>query len=115
MSKGSDAEVLEINCVNWYILWSPNFKAFLSLKREVTLLDVNGDENTEEIIVKDKYNFFVIDAMATIGTRIKFNPNYGIFAMIEGRRQLTNNYDEQGPYIRKPYALGFNFGIQIYL
>lgn len=90
-------------------------KAFLSLKREVTVLDINGDESTEDIIVKDKYNFFVIDALATIGTRIEFNPNYGIFAMIEGRRQLTNNYDEQGPYIRKPFALGFNLGLQIYL
>lgn len=90
-------------------------KAFLSLKREVTTLDINGDEATEDFIVKDKYNFFLIDAIATLGTRIKLNPNYGIFAMIEGRRQLTNNYDEQGPYIRKPFALGFNLGIQIYL
>jgi hypothetical protein len=90
-------------------------KAFLSLKREVTTLDVSDNESTEELIIKDKYNFFVIDAMATIGTRIKLNPNYGIFAMLEGRRQLTNNYNEQGPYIRKPYALGFNLGIQIYL
>jgi hypothetical protein len=90
-------------------------KAFLSLKREVTTLDLNGDESTEDIIVKEKYNFFVIDALATIGTRIKLNPNYGIFAMLEGRRQLTNNYDDQGPYIRKPYALGFNLGFQIYL
>jgi len=90
-------------------------KAFLSLKREVTTLDINNDESTEEIIVKEKYNFFVLDAMATIGTRIKLNPNYGIFAMLEGRRQLTNNYSEQGPYIRKPYSLGLNLGIQIYL
>lgn len=90
-------------------------KAFLSLKRELTILDINGDESTEDLIIKDKYNFFVIDAMATIGTRIKLNPNYGIFAMVEGRRQLTNNYDEQGPYVRKPYALGFNLGFQIYL
>ena len=90
-------------------------KAFLSLKRELTTLDINGDESTEDLIIKDKYNFFVIDALVTIGTRIKLNPHYGIFAMVEGRRQLTNNYDEQGPYIRKPYALGFNLGIQIYL
>lgn len=90
-------------------------KAFLSLKREVTTLDINGDESTEDIIVKDKYNFFLIDAVATLGTRVKLNPNYGIFAMVEGRRQLTNNYNEQGPYIRKPFALGFNLGIQIYL
>lgn len=90
-------------------------KAFLSLKREVTTLDLNDNESTEDIIEKDNYNFFVIDAIATLGTRIKLNPNYGIFAMLEGRRQLTNNYGEQGPFIRKPYALGFNLGIQVYL
>lgn len=90
-------------------------KAFMSLKREITTLNINNQESTEEFIEKDGYNLFVIDAMATIGTRIEFNPNYGIFAMVEARRQLTNNYTDQGPYIRKPYALGFNFGIQIYL
>lgn len=90
-------------------------KAFLSLKSEVTTLDVNNNETTEDLIIKEKFNFFVIDAMATIGTRIKLNPHYGIFAMVEGRRQLTNNYNKQGPFIRKPYALGFNLGIQVYL
>jgi hypothetical protein len=90
-------------------------KAFLSLKREVTTLDVNNNEATVDIIEKDGFNFFVIDAIATIGTRIKLNPNYGIFAMVEGRRQLTSNYTEQGAYIRKPYALGFNLGFQVYL
>ncbi|PHR46730.1 MAG: hypothetical protein COA32_09620 [Fluviicola sp.] len=90
-------------------------KAFLSLKREITTLDLNDNEVTEDVIVKDKFNFFVIDAIATLGTRVQLNPHYGIFAMLEGRRQLTNNYNEQGPYIRKPYAFGFNFGIQIYL
>ncbi|MEX1191738.1 MAG: hypothetical protein WED10_08680 [Brumimicrobium sp.] len=90
-------------------------KAFISLRRDVTTLDVNGQEKEEKIIEKDGFNFFVIDAMATVGTRIKFNPNYGVFAMLEGRKQLTNNYDDQGAYVRKPYALGFHFGFQVYL
>lgn len=90
-------------------------KAFLSMKNELTTYDINGKEQTEKTIEKDKFNFFLIDAVATIGTQIKFNSHYGIYAMIEGRRQLNNNYDAQSAYVRKPYALGFNVGIEVYL
>lgn len=89
-------------------------KAFLGMKNEFTTLDINNKEKTTETIERDKFNFFLLDAVATIGTQIKFSENYGIFAMVEGRHQLTNTYTSQSAYIRKAYALGFNLGIEIY-
>lgn len=90
-------------------------KAFLSMKREETVLDTNRREETTISIEREKFNLFLVDAVITVGTQIKLNPNYGLFAMIEARRQLNNNYNRQSAYIRKPYALGFNVGIEIYL
>ncbi|WP_107037907.1 outer membrane beta-barrel protein [Brumimicrobium mesophilum] len=89
-------------------------KAFLGMKNELTTLDINNNENTVETIERDKFNSFLLDAVATIGTQIKFSENYGIFAMVEGRRQLSNNFNSQSPYIRKAFALGFNIGLEIY-
>lgn len=89
-------------------------KAFLSMKNELTTLDINNNEATVESIEKDKFNFFMMDAVATIGTQIKFSEHYGFYAMLEGRRQLTNNFNSQSPYIRKAFAVGFNVGIEIY-
>ncbi|RYM34504.1 hypothetical protein ERX46_03770 [Brumimicrobium glaciale] len=90
-------------------------KAFLSMKNELTTLDINNNENTVETIETDKFNFFLMDAVATVGTQIKFSEHYGIYAMVEGRRQLMNNYNSQSAYVRKAFALGFNVGIEIYL
>ncbi len=89
-------------------------KAFISMKDETTTLDINGNEQTIKTIEKDNFNFFLIDAVATIGTQVKFSENYGMYAMLEGRRQLTNNYNSQSAYIRKAFAIGFNVGIEIY-
>lgn len=90
-------------------------KAFLSMKKVETVIDINNQESDVTTIEREGFNFFVVDAIANMGTKIQFNENYGIYATLEARRQLSNNYDNQSPYIRKPYALGFNFGIQIYL
>lgn len=90
-------------------------KAFLSMQKVETVIDINNQESDITTIEREGYNFFVLDAIGTMGTKIEFNPNYGIYATLEARRQLSNNYDSQSPYIRRPYALGFNFGIQIYL
>jgi hypothetical protein len=90
-------------------------KAFLSLQNIETTLDINNQENDLTTIDKDGFNFIVLDVMATLGTKIEFNENYGIFAAVEARQQLTNTYANQSPYIRRPYALGFSFGIQVYL
>ena len=89
-------------------------KAFISMKNELTVLDINNNDNTVETIEKDNFNFFLLDAVATIGTQIKLSENYGFYAMLEGRRQLTNNFNSQSPYIRKSFALGFNFGFEVY-
>ncbi|PWH87162.1 hypothetical protein [Brumimicrobium oceani] len=89
-------------------------KAFLGMKNELTTLDINNNESTVETIESEKFNFFLIDAVATIGTQIKLSDHYGFYAMLEGRRQLTNNYDSQSAYVRKAFALGFNVGIEIY-
>ena len=90
-------------------------KAFLSMKNETTTLDINGNENTEKTIEQDKFNFFMVDAVVSVGTQIKLSQHYGIYAMLEGRRQLTNNFTTQAAYVRKPFALGFNIGIEVYL
>jgi len=90
-------------------------KAFLSMKREETVLDINKKEETIKTIERDKFNMFLIDAVVTIGTQIKFSRNYGLFAMVEARRQLNNNFNSQSSFVRKPYALGFNIGIEVYL
>jgi len=90
-------------------------KAFLSLQNIETTLDINNQENDLTTIDKDGFNFIVLDVMATLGTKIEFNENYGIFAAFEARQQLTNTYSNQSPYIRRPYALGFSMGIQVYL
>ena len=89
-------------------------KAFLSMKNELTTLDINNKESTAETIERDKFNFFLVDAVATVGTQIKLSENYGFYAMLEGRRQLTNNYTSQSAYVRKAFALGFNFGFEVY-
>lgn len=90
-------------------------KAFLSMEKVETVIDINNQEAEITSLERDGFNFFVIDAMASIGTKIAFNEHYGIFALFEARRQLTNTFDNQQPYIRQPYALGFNAGIQVYL
>ncbi len=90
-------------------------KAFLSLKHEETTLDEFKKEQTEKTIIKDKMNMFLIDGVVTIGTQIKFGRNVGMFALLEGRYQLTNTFNNQSPYVRKPFSLGINLGIEIYL
>lgn len=90
-------------------------KAFLSMKKVETMIDINNQENDYTTVEREGFNFFVVDAIGSLGTKIQFNPHYGIFATLEARRQLTNNFTDQESYIRKPYAFGFNMGIQIYL
>ena len=90
-------------------------KAFISMLHEETVLDFYKKEQTVKTVERDKFNMFLIDAVVTVGTQIKLSPNYGVFAMVEARRQLTNNFNSQSPFIRKPYALGFNVGLEIYL
>lgn len=90
-------------------------KAFVSMEKVETVIDINNQESDVTTIEREGFNLFVVDAIGSIGTKIQFNQNYGIYATIEARRQLTNNYDNQSPYMRKPYALGFNLGFQIYL
>lgn len=90
-------------------------KAFLSMKHEETVLDPFGKEQTSTTTERDKFNMFLIDAVATLGTQVKLNKHYGLVLMVEGRRQLTNNFNAQSPYIRKAFALGFNIGVEVYL
>lgn len=89
-------------------------KAFISMKQDKTTLDINGNEATESTIYKEKFNSILIDAVVSVGTQIKLNENYGIFAMVEARRQLNNNFNNQSPYIRKPFAIGLNVGVEVY-
>ncbi len=47
------------------------------MKNELTTLDINNNESTVETIESEKFNFFLIDAVATIGTQIKLSDHYG--------------------------------------
>lgn len=89
--------------------------AFLGMKREETILDINNDKKTEKSIHRDRYNTFLVDAVVDIGARFKLGQNVGIFILAEGRRQLTNNFNKQSPYIRKPFSIGLTAGLEIYL
>lgn len=89
--------------------------AFLSMKRLETTLDQFDNKVEEKSIHRDNYNFFLIDAVVDLGLQMKLGRNAGLYLLLEGRRQLTNSFDNQSPYIRKSFALGLNFGIEIYL
>ncbi|MCO5268415.1 MAG: hypothetical protein M9897_05935 [Brumimicrobium sp.] len=90
-------------------------RAFLSMKRELTTFDKYKNEQTEKFIIRDKFNFILIDAVVDLGVQFKIGKNAGVFIMGEASRQLNNNYVKQGPYIRKSWAVGLNCGIEIYL
>lgn len=90
-------------------------KAFLGLKNELTTFNQFKEEVTETEIIRDKLSLFLIDAVADVGMQMKLGPNVGLYVMLQGTRQLTNNYEKQGPYIRKGYTLGFSCGLEFYL
>jgi len=90
-------------------------KAFLgqAVSEEIST-SAFGKQNND-FIVRNGFERVLLDLTATLGVRAELSEKYGAMLAIEGRRQLTNNYDDQGPYIRKSYHVGFSFGLQFYL
>lgn len=90
-------------------------KGLLQMKREETLLDINNKEATEIYKIRDKHNFFLLDAAANLGIQFKLSEHWGMYLIAEGRYQLIDNYVKQAPYVRRPFAIGLNVGIEVYL
>lgn len=90
-------------------------KAFLSQRTDILYKDPAGFEVEEKEIVRDGYNQFLIDAIGRVGLRFQANDNYGLYLMGEGFYQLTNNYSDQGPFIRRAFGVGLSVGIHVYL
>lgn len=90
-------------------------KAFLSQRRDILYRDQAGFEVDEKEIIKDGYHQFLVDAIGRIGLRFQANNNYGFYLMGEGFYQFSNNYTDQGPFVRRPYGIGLTFGFHVYL
>ena len=90
-------------------------KAFLSQRKDILYRDEAGFDVDEKEIIKDEYQQFLVDAIGRIGFRFQANNNYGFYLMGEGFYQLTNNYTNQGPFVRKPYGVGLSVGFHVYL
>jgi hypothetical protein len=90
-------------------------KAFLSQRKDILFRDEAGFEVEEKEIIKDEYQQFLVDAIGRVGLRFQANNNYGLYIMGEGFYQLTNNYTNQGPFIRKAYGIGLSVGLHVYL
>lgn len=72
---------------------------------------------TEEIKTKHKdgYNFFNVDAVASVGLRWSAGRNIGIYVLPEARWQLMNTYGKQSAYIHKAVVFGISAGITVLL
>jgi hypothetical protein len=89
-------------------------KAFLSQRKDILYRDEAGFEVEEKEIIKDGYQQFLVDAIGRIGLRFQANNNYGFYLMGEGFYQLSNNYTDQGPFIRRPFGIGVSVGFHVY-
>ncbi|MGB0933919.1 MAG: hypothetical protein ACPGU5_06525 [Lishizhenia sp.] len=101
--------------IGFYLSAGAMPKAFMGqkIKREINTSAVG--KQTENLVERDGFERVLIDLTASAGVRADLSEKYGVTLALEGRRQLNNNYNSQGPYIRKSYHLGFSFGFQFYL
>lgn len=76
-----------------------------------------GFGGTEEIktIYKDGFNFFNVDAVASVGVRWNVGRNIGIYVLPEARWQLLNTHGKQYAYIHKAVVFGISTGLTILL
>lgn len=92
-------------------------KAFLSQKQDLRYsTPFTSFIEEEEIVTKEGFNLFVVDASFFLGVKLKLGENAGIHLMSIGGYQLNNTYDSMSNIIRKAYriggALGFYFNLQ---
>lgn len=87
-------------------------KAFMGLKSEITFRDSSTSfEQEEEVITREGFNLFVVDASANLGVRVELNENIGFHFLVEGDYQLNNSYDKMSTIIRNAYTIGGNIGL----
>ena len=98
--------------ISFYASIGATPKAFFNVMYLEEYTFQNAPRNRE--FVEDQgYTSFLLDLTAAAGFRLRMSDSFGIYAGVEGRRQLNSNYSVQSPYIRKAYALGFNLGLYI--
>lgn len=103
--------------LSWYFGVGLTPKAFLSLKKDLRYSTAfSSFVQEEEIVTRDGYNLFVVDASASIGVRVPLGDNAGLHLFTIGDYQLNNTYDSMSTIIRKAYriggAIGFYFKLQ---
>jgi hypothetical protein len=103
--------------LSWYFGVGLTPKAFLSLKSDLRYSNAfSSFVQEEEIVTRDGYNLFVVDASASIGVRFPLGDNAGLHLFTIGDYQLNNTYDSMSTIIRKAYriggAIGFYFKLQ---
>lgn len=87
-------------------------KAFMGLKSEITYRDsFSSFEQEEEVVTREGFNLFVLDASANLGVRVELNENFGFHFLVEGDYQLNNSYDKMSTIIRNAYTIGGNLGL----
>ena len=101
--------------LNFFLTAGVAGKAFLSKRTDLRTREQGSLVREEEIITNQGFNLMLLDAVAATGVRFELDENYGIYFLLEANRQLTNNFDNQAPHIRKAFGFGAHFGLHFYL
>jgi len=87
-------------------------QAFLSIKRDLRYTTtISSFEQEEEIITREGYNLFILDASFTMGVKIPLGDNAGLHLLSIGNYQLNNTYDSMSNIIRRAYRIGGAVGV----
>ncbi|MCC5924610.1 MAG: hypothetical protein JJT77_12565 [Crocinitomicaceae bacterium] len=101
--------------LNFFITGGVAGKAFLSRRTDLRTREQGSLVRQEEIVTNQGFNLMLLDLIAATGIRFELDENYGIYFLLEAKRQLTNNFDHQAPHIRKAFGAGLHFGLHFYL
>lgn len=87
-------------------------QAFLSVKRDLRYTSsISSFEQEEEIITREGFNLFVIDASLSLGIKVPLAENVGLHVLTIANYQLNNTYDDTSNIIRKAYRIGGAIGL----
>lgn len=100
---------------NFFFTAGVSGKAFLSRRTDLQTREQGSLVQEAEFITNQGFNLMLLDAVASSGFRFELDETYGIYLLLEASRQLTNNYNNQAPHIRKAFGAGVHFGLHFYL
>jgi hypothetical protein len=87
-------------------------KAFLSQKQDLRYsTSFSSFIEEEEVISKEGFNLFVVDASFFLGAKVRLGENAGLHFLALGGYQLNNTYDSMSTIIRKAYRVGGAIGL----